>query len=719
MAEPAAQPRGPLDDAVEHLSRRGDGIAGDVILRDDAVEDAFALAAATIGATVRAPDPESEAGMGAEDAVAAASGLMTWRTPLGPKWWTAGTGPYVVRTPSGPAVVVPGGRRSELIDAHSRRVRPLDARAAKDVEGPAIALAHELPDDTRWWRLMLWALGRRRSDVWLLLALGLVGGVTGLYLPFATAAIFESAVPSGDAARVAGILAAFAVASLAIGILLLVRGLLVVRIRDRSDAVLAPALAARMLRLRVAFFRSRTDGDIVNRVLSVDAARQQVDDNTLAALVTSAFGLVNLVFLLLADPVVGVVSAIATFIALGVTVTVQLRARGLLPPLLEARSRSDATLLSLLGSLVSWRVVGAEDRALARWAIDQGHSTSAMRARLRAISLTGPVDVAGPVSVLVAFVAAVALFPGSSLQPGSTSAPGVFVALYTAVAQLSIAMTVLGYQLIALSELGPILSRMHPIAVEPVERAAESRSPGVLGGAMGLSQVVFGYRHDHAPILEGVTLSVAPGEFVAVVGPSGGGKSTIMRLLLGFDEPWAGQVTFDGRDLAGLDPTAVRRQLGVVLQASRPLGETIRESVAGQRCLDDDEVWDLLERAGLADDVSRMPEGLAAPVGDHGSLLSGGQRQRLMIATALAGRPRILLLDEATSALDNVTQGVVMRTILSSTATRLVVAHRMTTVRGADRVVVIADGGIAEAGRPEDLLAAGGHFARLAARQEV
>lgn len=714
-----AEPRGPLDEAVDRLARKGDGSAADVLLRDDAVEDAFAIAASTVGAAVRSPDPESEAGMRPEDAVAAASGLMTWRTPLGRKWWTAGTGPYVVATPSGPAAVVSGQRRSELVGAHSRRVRPLDARTAREVESPAVAIAHELPSDIRWWRLIVWSLGRRRSDIWLLLVLGLIGGVTGLYLPFATAAIFESAVPSGDAARVAGILAAFAVASLAIGLLILARGLLVVRIRDRSDAVLAPALAARLLRLRVAFFRSRSEGDVVNRALSVDAARQQVDDSTLAALVTSAFGLVNLVFLLLADPAVGLVSATATFVALGVTVTVQLRARGLLPPLLEARSRSDATLLSLLGSLVSWRVVGAEDRALARWALDQGHSTSAMRARLRAVSLTGPVDVAGPVCVLVAFVAAVALLPGSSLQPGSTSAPGVFVALYTAVAQLSIAMTVLGNQMIALSELGPILSRMDPIAVEPTERAAGSRSPGILGGAMGLTSIVFGYRRDHAPLLDGVSLSVAPGEFVAVVGPSGGGKSTIMRLLLGFDEPWAGQVTYDGRDLAGLDTAAVRRQLGVVLQASRPLGETIRECVAGPRLMDDDEVWGLLEKAGLADDVRRMPEGLAAPVGDHGMLLSGGQRQRLMIATALAGRPRILLLDEATSALDNITQRVVMRTILSSPATRLVVAHRMTTVRDADRVVVVANGGIVEEGRPDDLLAAGGHFARLAARQEV
>jgi len=714
-----ADPRSPLDDAVDRLARSDDRGAVDVPLRDDPLEDAFAVAAAAAGGGVRAPDPETEAGLAPADAVIAASGLMAWRVVLGGKWWTAGMGPLVVRTRTGPAAVVPGARGSDLVDAATRRVRRLDRRAAEDVESPALVLARELPADTRWWRLVLWSLGRRRSDVWLLLVLGIVGGITGLYLPFATAAIFESAVPSGDAARVAGILAAFFVASVAVGVLVLARGILVVRIRDRSDAVLAPALFARLLRLRVAFFRSRTAGDVVNRALSVDAARQQVDDGVLASLVTAAFGLANLAFLLLADPAVGLVCAVATIIALGISVTVQLRARGLLPPLLEARSRSDATLLGLLSSLVSWRVSGAEDRALARWATDQGASTVALHARLRAVSVAGPVDVAGPVFVLAAFVAAVVVLPGDALRPGSTSAPGVFLSLYAAIAQLTIAMTILGSQMIALSEIGPILSRLRPIAVEPCERSASSRSPGVLGGAMALSQVVFGYRRDQAPLLDGLSLSVAPGEFVAVVGPSGGGKSTVMRLLLGFDEPWAGSVSYDGRDLSGLDPTAVRRQLGVVLQASRPLGATVRECVAGQRLMDDDAVWTLLEEAGLADDVRRMPDRLAAPVGDHGILLSGGQRQRLMIAGALAGHPRILLLDEATSALDNLTQSVVMRTILSSSATRLVVAHRMTTVRDADRVLVVAGGVLVEEGPPGELLAAGGHFARLASRQEV
>lgn len=714
-----AEPRGPLDDAVDRLSRDREGAVVTIPRRDDPTVDALAVAAAAAGGSVRPADPEVEAGLDPADAVVAASGLLSWRVALTGRWWKAVTGPLLTDTPTGPAAVVPGAHGNDIVDGVTRRVRRLGRRSASDVGEQAMALSRDLPTDVRWWRLVSWSLCRRRSDAGLLLVLGVVGGFAGLLLPLATGAIFESAVPSGDVERIVAILVAFAVGSAGAGVLILARGLLVVRIRDRSDAVLAPAVLARLLRLPVTFFRARTAGDVINRALSVDAARQQVDDSVLAALVTAAFGLVNLLYLIAADLRVGLVSAAATFLALGVSVGVQLHARTLLPRLLEARSRSDATLLSLLGSLVSWRVTGAEDRALARWATDQGESTTALGARLRAIALTGPVDVAAPLAVVVAFTVAVILLPGERLQPGSTSAPGVFLALYAAVAQLALAMMALSSQLVVLSELGPVLSRLQPVTTGARERERPARPPGRLSGAMTLANVTFGYRPDQPPLIDGLSLSVSPGEFVAVVGPSGGGKSTVMRLLLGFEEPWDGSVGYDGHDLAGLDPAAVRRQLGVVLQSSRPLGTTVRECVTGPRRMDDDEVWALLGEAGLTDDVRRMPERLHAPVGDHGLLLSGGQRQRLMIAGALAGRPRILLLDEATSALDNVTQAVVMRTVMSYPGTRLVVAHRMSTVRGADRVVVVAGGRIAEEGAPDALLAAGGHFARLAARQEV
>jgi ABC-type bacteriocin/lantibiotic exporter with double-glycine peptidase domain len=189
-----------------------------------------------------------------------------------------------------------------------------------------------------------------------------------------------------------------------------------------------------------------------------------------------------------------------------------------------------------------------------------------------------------------------------------------------------------------------------------------------------------------------------------------------MRLILGFETPWSGVVAYDGQDLAELDVTSVRRQMGTVLQSSVPFGSTYRECICGPLQLDDDRLWQIIAESGLEREV--QAQGLDASIGNRGGAISGGQRQRLMIARALASDPRIILLDEATSALDNLTQEIVMQSILGRPVTRVAIAHRLTTVERADRILVVTDGQIVEEGSPSELLASGGHFARLAARQE-
>jgi len=277
-------------------------------------------------------------------------------------------------------------------------------------------------------------------------------------------------------------------------------------------------------------------------------------------------------------------------------------------------------------------------------------------------------------------------------------------------------MTMFAQNLWMLGEIGPTLSRMTPITTTEVERPGPRRAPGVLDGTIQLSDVVFGYDTERPPLLDGLNLTVESGEFVAVVGPSGSGKSTVLRLILGFETPWSGVVSYDGQDLAELDVYAVRRQMGTVLQASVPFGATYRECICGPLQIDDDRLWQVIAESGLEREV--RARGLDAPVGDRGGAISGGQRQRLMIARALASEPRVILLDEATSALDNVTQDIVMRSILARPVTRIAIAHRLTTVERADRIVVVSGGQIVEEGPPAELLASGGHFARLAARQE-
>jgi ABC-type bacteriocin/lantibiotic exporter with double-glycine peptidase domain len=218
-------------------------------------------------------------------------------------------------------------------------------------------------------------------------------------------------------------------------------------------------------------------------------------------------------------------------------------------------------------------------------------------------------------------------------------------------------------------------------------------------------------------VLRGIDLEVRPGEFIAIVGPSGSGKSTLLRLLLDFERPLAGTVRYDGLDLAALDAPWLRRRIGTVLQNGRLWPGDLYTNIAGASHASPDEAWDAARRAGLAADIEAMPMGIYTLVGEGLSTLSGGQRQRVLLARALVRSPRIVLLDEATSALDNASQAAVMETLAALGATRIVIAHRLDTVRDADRIVVLDGGRIAQQGTFRELASRDGPFAALLARQ--
>jgi ABC-type bacteriocin/lantibiotic exporter with double-glycine peptidase domain len=291
------------------------------------------------------------------------------------------------------------------------------------------------------------------------------------------------------------------------------------------------------------------------------------------------------------------------------------------------------------------------------------------------------------------------------------------MAFYVTFLQFMAAMVAISVSVVAVVELRPVLARSAAVVAAPTEHGPDRYHPGLLSGEMSLTDVVFRYGRDAPPVLNGLDLHIAAGEYVALVGPSGSGKSTLLRLLLGFVQPESGSVRLDGHELTTLDLTAVRRQYGVVLQDGMLFDGTIFEAVAGANNVGVDAVQSAVQRAGLAADVDRMPLGLQSPVGPRGVLLSGGQRQRLLIARALVTDPVALLFDEATSALDNMSQSLVADTVANLPITRVVVAHRLSTIAAADRVVVVDRGQVVEDGAPDDLLAAGGVFARLATRQ--
>jgi ATP-binding cassette subfamily C protein len=290
-----------------------------------------------------------------------------------------------------------------------------------------------------------------------------------------------------------------------------------------------------------------------------------------------------------------------------------------------------------------------------------------------------------------------------------------FMAFNAAFLAALAAITSFGYAIGDISEIAPLMGRLLPILEERSESDPGAESAGQLSGSLSIQGIRFAYSGSADEVLRGVSIEVAAGDFIAIVGASGSGKSTLAQLLLGLRRPTAGKVLFDGKDLAKLDLVSVRRQIGVVGQHARVIPGTMLENIVGATLLSKEDAWIAAEAAGFAEDIREMPMQMSTFVNEH--TLSGGQLQKLLIARALVTQPRILVLDEATSALDEVSQACVSRTLEERKVTRIVIAHRLSTVRAADCIYVLSAGEVVQVGRFDDLASAEGPFRELVRRQ--
>ena len=378
---------------------------------------------------------------------------------------------------------------------------------------------------------------------------------------------------------------------------------------------------------------------------------------------------------------------------------------------MEKGSKLNGLSFALVSGVQKIKMAGAEKRAFAKWAQSYAETS--------APSYNPPVLIKAnaAISCAISLVGTIILY---SLAVQTRVSPSEYIAFNSAFGAVTGAFASLTGIALSLARIRPILEMAEPILKTKPETGEERSMVTRLGGSIELSNVCFRY-NDHMPyVIDGLDLKIRAGEYVAIVGTTGCGKSTLLRLLLGFETPEKGAVYYDGKDLAKLDLRSLRRHIGTVTQNGTLFqGDIYSNIVISAPQLSLDEAWEAAEIAGIADDIRAMPMGMQTVISEGQGGISGGQKQRLMIARAVAPRPKILLFDEATSALDNKTQKKVSDALDALKCTRIVIAHRLSTIRNCDRILVLSGGKIRESGTYDELIAQKGFFAELVERQRL
>jgi NHLM bacteriocin system ABC transporter ATP-binding protein len=648
--------------------------------------------------------------------IARAARLRVRRTLLRGEWWERDVGPLVAWHGEEriPVALIRGARgRYAMIETTTGTRRPVDRSLAMELTPEAVTFYPPLPSrPLRFWDLLLFSVQQSSGNVSRIAIAVVAIGLLSLVTPLITNVLVNSVIPRTELDQLVFCALALAVTSVAIAGVQTMEGVAMLRLEGLIDWKLQAAVIDRLLRLPASLFREYTVGDFVDRSMGIDAARRIFTGRVLRGMMAGLFCWFSIGLMLYYDLKLGLIAVALTIVrALLIIATSAVRLY-YENKHFNLQGKIGGFVLQLIAGIGKLRVADATVRALAMWSRQFAFQKQYFIASQRAANALGVFETSFPtIATLIIFAAAE--FTKSKLLLDVGSFLAFFAAFGQSMASIGAWASGVSESLIAI----PHLTRLRPLISGVAEVSEDRKPPGELSGAIELSRLTFRYVPNGPPVLDNVSLRIAPGEYVAIVGPSGSGKSSLFRLLLGFETPESGVVFLDGKAIDTLDIGAVRRQLGVVLQNGKLATGSLYDNICGGVQLPLEQAWEAARLAGLDADIKGMPMGMHTVVAEGVNTLSGGQRQRIMIARAVARRPRILLFDEATSSLDNLSQAVVSASLGNLNITRIVIAHRLSTVRQADRVIVLVDGKILQTGSYEELSNRPGTFASFARRQ--
>lgn len=544
-----------------------------------------------------------------------------------------------------------------------------------------------------------------------LIALTLIGTLFGMLMTGITRALTGFVLDSGSAELLIGTAAFMVCAIISSQLTGAIRSLMMNRIEIKTSLSVEAAMMMRVMNLPANFFRKYSSGELSSRYSAVNQLCSLLLGSVFSTGLTSLMSLLYITQIFHYAPALVAPALVIILVSVSISALSTITQMRVNRQIMEQSAKESGLSFALINGVQKIKLAGAEKRAFSRWA--KAYSDAAepiynppvfIKANT---AITSAISLAGTIVIYY-------------LAVQTRVSPSEYIAFNAAYGAVTGAFASLTGVALSIARIKPILEMAEPILKTEPESAENKKMVTKLNGSIEVSNVFFRYNDSMPYVVDGMNLKIKAGEYIAIVGTTGCGKSTLMRLLLGFETPEKGAIYYDGMDMSKLDLRSLRRRIGVVTQdGSLFQGDIYSNIVISAPYLDLDAAWEAAELAGIADDIRAMPMGMQTVISEGQGGISGGQKQRLMIARAVAPKPRVLMFDEATSALDNKTQKRVSEALDGLKCTRIVIAHRLSTIKNCDRILVLDKGHILEDGTYDELIAKNGFFAELVERQRL
>ncbi len=643
-------------------------------------------------------------------------GMMRRSVELKKGWYKDAYGPILAfrKDDGSPVALLPGAVHGYFFrDPATGKAVRLNAETEQLFDPDAICFYRPLPLKSLSIPDLLLYMKRcvSTSDIFMIVFAAISVAGVGLLIPRLTRALTGPVLASGRGSALIGLAICLVCVSLSMQLFSSISAMVSSRLESKTSLGVQASMMMRLISLPASFFRQYSPGELKSRSMSVNQLCSMLMSMVMTTGLTSLTSLLYVTQIFRFAPKLVIPSLLIVLVTVGFSVVTTFVQIGINRKRMEHAARESGMSYSMISGIQKIKLAGAEKRSFAKWlnlyaeGAELTYNTP-MFLRANAAISTG----ISLISTIILYYLAVK----SGLNPST------YFAFTAAYGSLMGAFSTLAGTAMSAAQIQPIFEMAEPFLKTVPETQENKEIVTNINGGLELSHVSFRYDDDSPYILNDLSLKIKPGEYVAIVGRTGCGKSTLMRLLLGFEKPEKGAIYYDGKDIESLDLGSLRRKIGTVMQQSGLFqGDIYSNIVLTAPNLSIDEAWDAAEKAGIADDIRAMPMGMYTLVSEGGGGISGGQKQRLMIARAIAPKPKLLFFDEATSALDNKTQRQVSEALDVMGCTRVVIAHRLSTIRHCDRILVLDGGRIVEDGSYDALIEKGGFFADLVARQRV